>query len=39
MPTTSSATPKATTDVNSDARRNEAVMTVSRFGSSWGSSA
>ena len=33
------ATPNATTDVNSDACRNDAVMTVCRFGSSCGSSA
>ena len=36
--TTRAATPNATTDVNSDARRNDAVMTVVRVGSSWGSS-
>ena len=38
-PTTSRATPNATTDVNNDARRNDAVMTVWRVGSSWSSSA
>jgi hypothetical protein len=38
-PTTSAATPNDTTDVNNDARRNEAVITVSRVGSSCGSSA
>ncbi len=32
-------TPNATTDVNRLACRNDAVMTVSRLGSSWGSSA
>ncbi|CPU67176.1 Uncharacterised protein [Mycobacteroides abscessus] len=38
-PMTSAHTPNATTEVNSDARRNEAVMTVWRVGSSWSSSA
>jgi hypothetical protein len=38
-PIASTATPKATTDVNSDACRNDAVITVCRFGSSGGSSA
>ena len=36
-PMTRTATPKATTDVNSDARRNDDVMTESRRGSSWSS--
>ena len=35
----SRATPKATTDVNSEARRNDACIAVSRSGSSFGSSA
>jgi hypothetical protein len=39
IPAAKAATPKATTDVNSEARRNEAVITVSRVGSSRSSSA
>jgi len=35
----STATPNDTTDVKSDARRKDAFMTVSRFGSSCGNSA
>lgn len=38
-PAAIAATPKATTEVNNDACRNDAVITVCRFGSSWGSCA
>ena len=39
IPTAIAATPKATTDVNNEARRNDEVMAVSRSGSSLSNSA
>ncbi len=39
MPIANAATPNETTDVNSDARRNDAFIIVARTGSSCGSSA
>lgn len=38
-PIANAAVPNETTDVNSDARRNDAFMMIGRLGSSWGSSA